>query len=214
MQRRGKSGRPGKGQRASRPKARKAPIAHVSINSPEQFDRLKRERDEALEQLAATSDVLQFISRSAFDLKSVLQTLVELAARLCKADKAAMTRQIGGEFFFAEVYGFSPEFIKYVRTLPVKPQRGTVTGLALLEGRPFMSLMCAFREIALGPRRRGSAASVRCSAFRCCAKAGQSAFWDCRVRKFSHSPISRSSWCRTSPLRPSLPLRTHVCSTN
>src|SRR5262245_125084 len=135
MQRRGKSGRPGKGQRASRPKARKAPIAHVSINSPEQFDRLKRERDEALEQLAATSDVLQVISRSAFDLKSVLQTLVELAARLCKADKAAITRQIGGEFFFAEVYGFSPEFIKYVRTLPVKPQRGTVTGLALLEGR-------------------------------------------------------------------------------
>src|SRR5262245_5549099 len=135
MQRRGKSGRPGNGQRASRPKARKAPIAHVSINSPEQFDRLKRERDEALEQLAATSDVLQVISRSAFDLKSVLQTLVELAARLCKADKAAITRQIGGKFFFAEVYGFSPKFIKYVRTLPVKPQRGTVTGLALLEGR-------------------------------------------------------------------------------
>src|SRR5215475_10655651 len=135
MQRRGESGQPGKGRRASRPKARKAPIAHVSTNSPEQFDRLKRERDEALEQLAATSDVLQVISRSAFDLKSVLQTLVELAARLCKADKAAITRQIGGEFFFAEVYGFSPEFIKYVRTLPVKPQRGTVTGLALLEGR-------------------------------------------------------------------------------
>src|SRR5215510_13578099 len=135
MQRRGKSGRPGKGQRASGPKARKAPIAHVSTNSPEQFDRLKRERDEALEQLEATSDVLQVISRSAFDLKSVLQTLVELAARLCKADKAAITRQIGGEFFFAEVYGFSPEFIEYVRTLPVKPQRGTVTGLALLEGR-------------------------------------------------------------------------------
>src|SRR5215467_14629255 len=135
MQRRGKSGRPEKGQRASGPKARKAPIAHVSTNSPEQFDRLKRERDEALEQLEATSDVLQVISRSAFDLKSVLQTLVELAARLCKADKAAITRQIGGEFFFSEVYGFSPEFIKYVRTLPVKPQRGTVTGLALLEGR-------------------------------------------------------------------------------
>ncbi len=136
MQRRGKSGRPGKGQPTTGPKARKAPIASVSADySREQFYRLKRERDEALEQLAATSDVLQVISRSAFDLKSVLQTLVELAARLCKADKAAITRHIGGEFFFAEVYGFSPEFIEYVRTLPVKPQRGTVTGVALLEGR-------------------------------------------------------------------------------
>src|SRR5438876_9137955 len=41
----------------------------------------------------------------------------------------------GGVFFFAEVYGFSPEFNEYVRTIPVKPERGTVTGLALLEGR-------------------------------------------------------------------------------
>jgi GAF domain-containing protein len=136
MQRRGESGQPVKGQRTTGPKVRKVPTGDVSTeHSPEQFDRLKRERDEALGQLAATSDVLQVISRSAFDLKSVLQTLVESAARLCKADKAAITRQIGGEFFFTEVYGFSPEFIEYVRTLPVKPERGTVTGLALLEGR-------------------------------------------------------------------------------
>jgi GAF domain-containing protein len=65
----------------------------------------------------------------------VLQTLVESAARLCDADKAAITRQIGGLFYFAEIYGFSPEFAEYVRSVPVKPERGTVTGLALLEGR-------------------------------------------------------------------------------
>ncbi|MGB9322389.1 MAG: GAF domain-containing protein, partial [Pseudolabrys sp.] len=57
------------------------------------------------------------------------------AARLCKADKAAITRQIGGEFFFTETYGLSSEFIEHVRTVPVKPKRGTVSGLALLEGR-------------------------------------------------------------------------------
>jgi GAF domain-containing protein len=97
--------------------------------------RLLNELRESLQQQTATADVLKIISRSAFDLKSVLQTLVESAARLCDADKAAITRQIGGEFFFAETYGFSPEFLEYVRTIPVKPERGTVTGLALLKRR-------------------------------------------------------------------------------
>src|SRR5262245_28716432 len=97
--------------------------------------RLARERDEAQEQLAATSEVLQVISRSAFDLKSVLRTLVKSAARLCGADKASITRQIGGEFFFTETYGLSPEFIEHVRNVPVKPERGTVSGVVLLEGR-------------------------------------------------------------------------------
>ena len=136
MQRRGGSEQPVKGQSANRPKARNAPTAQVSTaDLQEQLDLRTRERDEALEQLGATSDVLQVISRSAFDLKSVLQTLVESAARLCKADKAAITRQIGGEFFFTESYGLSPEFIEHVKTVPVKPERGTVSGLVLLEGR-------------------------------------------------------------------------------
>src|SRR5262245_35799362 len=123
MQRRGGSEQPVKGQRhrAIRPKTRKSPTAQVStVDLQEQLDRQTHERDEALEQLTATAEVLKVISRSAFDLKSVLQTLVESAARLCKADKAAITRQIGGEYFFTEVYGYSPEFIEYVRTIPVK----------------------------------------------------------------------------------------------
>jgi GAF domain-containing protein len=97
--------------------------------------RLLNELRESLQQQTATADVLKVISRSTFDLKSVLQTLVESAARLCDADKAAITRQIGGVFYFAEIYGFSPEFAEYVRSVPVKPERATVTGLALLEGR-------------------------------------------------------------------------------
>src|SRR5262249_44689795 len=97
--------------------------------------RLLNELRGSLQQQTATADVLKVISRSTFNLKSVLQTLVESAARLCEADKANVTRQIDGVFYRAESYGFSPEFMDRVKTIPVKPERGNVSGRALLEGR-------------------------------------------------------------------------------
>jgi GAF domain-containing protein len=97
--------------------------------------RLLNELRESLEQQTATADVLKVISRSTFDLKSVLQTLVESAGRLCDADYATITRQKDGVLFFAEAYGYSSEFIEYVKAMPVERGRGTATGRALLEGR-------------------------------------------------------------------------------
>jgi GAF domain-containing protein len=97
--------------------------------------RLLNELRESLQQQTATADVLKTISRSTFDLTSVLQTLVESAAQLCGADASTITRQKEGRLVRAEAYGYSLEFIEHLRSLPVEPGRGSAMGRALLEGR-------------------------------------------------------------------------------
>jgi len=115
--------------------ARQAVIAIENVRLFDEVQARTRDLTESLQQQTATADVLKVISRSAFDLKSVLQTLVQSAGRLCGADFATITRQKDGVLFFAEAYGYSSEFIDYVRALPVERGRGTATGRALLEGR-------------------------------------------------------------------------------
>ena len=96
-----------------------------------------RELAESLKQQTATSQVLQVISRSAFDLEAVLNTLVEFASRVCEADRGVIIRPTGegASYHSAASYGHTPEYDKYIRTLTFTPGRDTVTGRVLLAGK-------------------------------------------------------------------------------
>src|SRR5262249_39090462 len=112
--------------------------AVIAIENVRLFDEVQartRELSESLQQQTATADVLKVISRSTFDLQTVLDTLVESAARLCEADMAAISRPMGEVFEHLTSYGYSPEHREYMTTHPIPSGRGSVSGRTVLEGR-------------------------------------------------------------------------------
>ena len=123
-------------KRRSAPKAvrRRGPS---TAKLQEQLDHRTRELREALEQQAATDEVLQVISRSTFDLAKVLNTLLELAARLCEADKGIVLRPAGKDasYYVAASYRHTPEYNEHQRLLTFAPGRSGVVGRVLLEGK-------------------------------------------------------------------------------
>jgi GAF domain-containing protein len=102
--------------------------------------RLLNELRESLQQQTATADVLKVISRSTFDLETVLNTLVESAVRLCDSDHAWLFRRDGEVYRWAASYGHSKEeherINRYMLTLAISPGRGSVVGRTALDGKP------------------------------------------------------------------------------
>ncbi len=119
--------------------------AVIAIENVRLFDELRErsaelarsveELTEALAQQTATADVLKLISRSTFDLEPVLATLVETASRLCHADQAYMFRRRDDLHHLVASFGLSNEFKEFLQSHPFAPDRGTVSGRAVVERR-------------------------------------------------------------------------------
>jgi PAS domain S-box-containing protein len=110
--------------------------AVIAIENARLFEELRERQAElarSVDELTATSDVLKIISRSSVDLETVLGTLVETAARLCRADHAGMYRRRDDRYHLLAIHGVSEEAREFIRTHPLPLGRSSLAGRTELD---------------------------------------------------------------------------------
>src|SRR5262245_4620128 len=116
--------------------ADQAVIAIENVRLFEEVQARTEELSESLRQQTATAEVLKTISRSAFDLQRVLETLLENAVQICGAKHGMIFRYDGECCRAAAAHNAPPGSLALWERTPIRAGRGTTTGRALLECRP------------------------------------------------------------------------------
>jgi GAF domain-containing protein len=170
--------------------------------------------EQSLEYQTATSDVLQVISRSTFDLKPVLDTVIHTAARLCQAEVGHIATRDGDVYRPLAGFGVSPtEREALIRTRVFNADNTTFVGRAVSEGK-----VIHVADVQTEPAYASSPVVVRStvsepfSQCRCCAWENRSASFHSDAGGSSRSRTARSNWCAPSPTRRSSRWRTRACS--
>ena len=106
---------------------------------------LTRELNEARERQKATAEVLSAISRSKFELQPILQSVVDTASQLCRADASVIFRLEGGVYRFAAGYSLIPSYMEHERQNPISPGPGTLIGRAAINSASRTDRRCVDR---------------------------------------------------------------------
>ena len=115
--------------------ANQAAIAIQNVKLFDQVQAKSRDLEESLQQQTATADVLKVISRSAFDLQTVLDALLASACQLCEADIGTIRYQEVGDYRLAATFGCKREWTDHLSQYSAKPDRGSIFGRTIVDGR-------------------------------------------------------------------------------